>query len=251
MLSKAIYGSLILAAAIALPAQAADCTLEDRSCIIGSMLETAKQIETPAWRDQTYRELAKTLAFDGDIDGAITLIEKIETPDTKAMTIRGIGMAAADNKLTKEQYAEIFQKLRTAANKIPHPPSFAIALTYIAMSQAFAGDNDGAWKTAAEMENEALRHKAYAETAEIQAEKGDVAAAMKSIGFIGSVAFKNKSYQTVSKILADKKELDGALKAAQAITNPFKKAESLQYVLDTQKPREVPHSKSEDTGIDP
>jgi hypothetical protein len=249
--NKALYLLFALSLICAVPAMAAECALKDRACVINSLREAAGKIETVAWRDQTYRELAKTLAFDGDTDGAIALIEKIETPDTKAMTIRGIGMAAADNNLSKEQYVDIFQKLRVAADKITHPPSYAIALTYIAMSQAFAGDNEGAWKTASEMENEALRHKAYAETAEIQAEKGDYAAASKSIEFIASEAFRNKAYGTVSKILANGKKLDDALSAAQAITNPYKKAEALQYVLDVQKPREISHLKNEKTGTEP
>lgn len=249
MIRPLIVFLIFLMAAGASPA--AECTLKDRACVLTSLRAEADKIETPAWRDQTYRELAKTLAFDGDIDGGIALIEKIENPDTKAMTIRGIGMSVADNKYSKEEYDSIFQKLRLTANKITHPPSYAIALTYIAMSQAFAGDNDGAWKTASEMENEALRHKAYAETAEIQAEEGDAPAAMKSIGFITSSAFQNKAYGTVAKILADKNLLDEALKAAQAITNPYKKAETLQYILDKQKPREVPHSKNEEIGKEP
>jgi hypothetical protein len=244
--NKAICTFVVLASALALPAQAAECALSDRPCIIESLRASADKIETPAWRDQTYRELAKTLAFEGNIDGAIALIDKIETPDTKAMTIRGIGMAAADNKLTPERYAEIFQKLRASADKIVHPPSYAIALTYIAMAQAFAGDNEGAWKTAADMENVALRHKAYGETAEIQAERGDFDSCMKSIDLIGAASFRNKSYETVSKIFADSKRLDEALRSAQMITNPYKKASALQYVLDKQKPREVAHLKHED-----
>lgn len=251
MLREAIILSLFLSAGFVIPAKAEDCALKDRACVITSLRTTADQIETPAWRDQTYRELAKTLAFEGDIDGAIALIPKIENQDTKAMTIRGIGMAAADTKHSKEDYVVIFQKLREAANKITDAPSYAIALTYIAMSQAFAGDNDGAWRTASEMSNEALRHKAYGETAEIQAEEGDAAAAMKSIGFITSSAYQNKAYATVSKILADKDHLEDALKAAQAVTNPYKKAEALQYLLDKQKPREVPHSKTEEIGTEP
>lgn len=234
---------LLLPVAAYAQAPAAECPLEDRACVIGSMESTAAKIENAAWRDQTYREIAKTLAFEGNVDAAIAMIDKIETPDTKAMTIRGIGMAVADNKLPREQYASIFEKLHAVAAKIEHPPSHAIALTYIAMAQAFAGDNEGAWKTSAGMENDALRHKAYGETAEIQAEKGDFEAAMKSIGFIDSSSYKNKSLTTVSKILADHNDLTGALKAAQAVTEPYKKAQALQYVLDKQKPREVPYEK--------
>lgn len=217
------------------------CADADRACILGLLEKEAAAIDNADWRDQTYRELAKTLAFDGQPEKAITLIEKIENPDTKAMTIRGIGMATADRKLPKADADAVFASLRTEANKITHAPSFAIALTYIAMSQAFAGDNDGAWKTAGEMQNDALKHKAYGETAEIQAERGDFNAAMTSIGYIDSLSFRNKSYQTVSKLLADKKMYGEAVQAAQKIDNAYKKAEAMQYVLDQQKPREVPH----------
>ena len=215
------------------------CAIDDRACVIAELRDSADKIENKNWRDQTYREISKTLAFDGHIDDAISLIETIETPDTKAMTIRGIGMAVADNKLPKEEYDSAFTKLRVAAEKISHPPSYAIALTYIAMAQAFAGDNEGAWATAADMENDALRHKAYGETAEIQAEQGNFTAAMKSIAFIGSAAYRNKSYSIISKILADSGKLNESLKAAQSVSNAYKKSQALQYVLDKQKPREV------------
>jgi hypothetical protein len=203
----------------------------------------AANIENHSWRDQTYRELAKTLAFDGDVEQAISIIDLIQTPDTKAMTIRGIGMAVADNKMSKEQYDDIFKKLGAAAQKITDPPSHAIALTYIAMSQAFAGQNEEAWATAKAMENESLRHKAYGETAEIQAERGDFNSAMKSIGFIEAESYKNKAYATVSKILADGKLYNEALKAANNITNAYEKTSSMQYALDAQKPREVEKKK--------
>ena len=217
------------------------CSIDDRACVIREMIESAAHIENKSWRDQTFREIAKTMAFDGDIDGAVAMIEKIETPDTKAMSIRGIGMAAADNEYTKDEYDEIFGKLRVAAEKIKHPPSYAIALTYIAMAQAFARDNEGAWATAADMENDALRHKAYGETAEIQAEHGDFEAAKKSIAFIESEAFRNKAYTNISKILADTGKLQESLEAAQAITNAYKRTVAIQYTLDQQKPREIPH----------
>lgn len=240
--------TLAIALAIAGPTFAQDtqelqpaCPPQDRKCIIEMLYRSAAKIERADWRDQTYRELAKTLAFDGDVDAAIEVIEHITSPDTKAMAIRGIGMAVADTKPPKPQNSDVFEKLKVAAGKITDPPSNAIAYTYIAMSQAFAGDNEGAWLTASEMKNEALRHKAYGETAEIQAENGDFIAAMKSIDFITSIAFKNKSYNTVSKILADGQLISEATQAAQAITDPYMESEALQYILDTQKPRDIPH----------
>jgi hypothetical protein len=213
------------------------CSIEDRACILKAMTATAAKIEQTSWRDQTYREIAKTLAFEGDIEGAVALISKIETPDTKAMTIRGIGMAAAEQRF-KDRYAEIFALLRSEAEKIEHPPSYAIALTYIAMSQAFAGDSESAWKTASDMKNDALRHKAYAETAEIQAEQGNFDHAMKSIAFIESESFRNKAYVITSRILAEKGKIDDGYQAAMKITNPYQKAAAVQTVLDIQKPRE-------------
>ncbi len=218
--------------ALSIPSHAFSCEIADTACALNMIAVEAAKIENVSWRDQTYRELAKSLAADGQTEKAIALIEKIETPDTKAMTIRGIGMEAADLMLPPEAYNALFASLRAEAEKITHPPSYAIALTYIAMSQAFAKDNAGAWKTASEMENDALRHKAYGETAEIQAEFGDYAAAMKSIELIESVAFRNKAYSIVSKILVDKGFLQEGLNASEKITNAYKKAQSVQHVLN-------------------
>ena len=210
------------------------CQASERACIIAALIRTTEGIENASWRDQSYREIAKSLAANGSFDEAVEVWGKIENPDTKAMTIRGIGMAAADHNLSQERYDSLFTTLRNKAETIDHPPSYAIALTYIAMAQAFADDDAGAWKTAASMDNDALRHKAYGETAEIQAERGDVNAAMKSIGYIESVAFRNKAYALVSKILADQGMFDEALVAAEPLTNAYKKAKALQYVLDQQ-----------------
>lgn len=214
------------------------CKINDRTCVLNALESSTVKIEKKAWRDQTYRELAKTYAADGHTDKAIEIISKIETPDTQALTIRGIGMAAAKNDLSKKEYNRLFTKLRIAAEKIKHQPSYAIALTYVAMAQAFAGDNDGAWETASDMANAALRHKAYGETAEIQAEMGNFSAAMKSIGFIESEAYRNKAYGHISKILADHGHLQHAYDAALSVTNAYKKSSSIQYLLNVQKPQD-------------
>jgi len=227
-------------------AQDTPCKAADRACVIGALIKASEGIENANWRDQSYREIAKSLAADGRFDQALGVWGRIENPDTKALTIRGIGMAAADHNLDDDTYQVLFTQLRAKAETIEHPPSYAIALTYIAMAQAFAGDDDGAWATAASMENDALRHKAYGETAEIQAEVGNVAGAMKSIGYIESVAFRNKAYALVSKILADRGMYDAALQAAAPLTNAYKKAKALQYVLDKQmQAKNAQKSKSE------
>lgn len=215
------------------------CNHDDRACVLKQMLIASQSIENEAWRDQTYREIAKTYAADNNVDEAVKTLNLITNPDTKALTIRGIGMALAPLNLSPEILKTHFTTLRAKAEEIKHPPSYAIALTYIAMAQAFADDNEGAWKTASEMENDALRHKAYGETAEIQAEKKNYTAAKISIEKIESAAYKNKSYSIVSKILADQGLLADSYIAANEITNPYKKAQSLQYILDTQKPRDI------------
>ena len=217
------------------------CDANNRTCIIEELLNSTQDIENKAWRDQTYREIAKTKAFEGDFENAVLIIDQIQTPDTKAMTIRGIGMAIAAQDHTQDDLHQMFSRLRTEADTISHPPSYAIALTYISMSQAFAGDNEGAWKTAADMENSALRNKAYGETAEIQAEKGDFTAAKTSIEKIDSLSFRNKAYSITSGIFADSQMYAAAYKAAHEITNSYKKAQSLQYMLDQQKPRDTKH----------
>ncbi len=227
-------------------AQQNPCASGDRSCILESLRAEAEKIDNRSWRDQTYRELAKTYAFEGETDKALAMIDKIETPDTKAMTIRGVGMAVADRKLPPAAYQPVFAALHEKAQSISHPASHAIALTYIAMAQAFAGDNDGAWATAAAMDNPALQHKAYGETAEIQAERGDFNSAMKSEDFISDEPYRNKSLHTVSKIFADGGHFESALGAAEKIKNPYMKAQALQYILDRQKPREITKELSKD-----
>lgn len=132
----------------------AKCNATDKLCLMAEIKETADNIEKQSWRDQAYRELAKSYTYEGHPDKAITLIGEIKTPDTKAMTIRGIGMAAADSHWKqKERYTDLFKKLTFEAEKIEHPPSYAIAYTYIAMAQAFAKDDDGAMETARGMKN--------------------------------------------------------------------------------------------------
>lgn len=212
-----------------------DCTAEDRPCLLKYLHSVAKNIDRDAWRDQTLRELAKSYTADRMIDNAIAVIDEIKNPDTKAMTIRGIGMELADLNLSKKEQDAVFKRLTDESHKITHPPSFAIALTYVAMGQAFARDNEGAWATAASMENDALRHKAYGETAEIQAERGNLDAALKSISFIETDSYRNKSYSLVSKILADQNMFAEALVAANGGTNAYKKAASILYILNKEK----------------
>ena len=213
-------------------AQAA-CLGTDKLCIMEEIKANAPKIEQQSWRDKTYRELAKSYTTEGQEDKALLLIDLIKTPDTKAMTIRGIGMAAADKKWTdKARYDALFKNLSVAAEKIDHPPSYAIAYTYIAMAQAFAGDDAGAMATAKGMENEALRNKAFGESAEIQAERGDYNAAMTSIAEINSLAFRNKAYATIADIFTKFGEVEKAYQSASKIDNAYAKAQAFQHIVN-------------------
>ena len=214
------------------------CQTSDKICILEELQGTIEGIEKESWRDKAYRELAKSYTYEEQEDRAITLINKIQNPDTKALTIRGIGFAAADRDFAPKRYAALFQKLTAEASKIDHPPSYGIALTYIAMAQAFAGDNAGATLTAKSMENDALRHKAFGETAEIQAERGDYAAATASIAHIDSLPFRNKAHRIVSKIFVQQGLIDEAYTTAQKIENAYMKAQALQLILNHDNPEE-------------
>lgn len=211
----------------------ASCDVNDKLCVMAEVKKISETIDEKSWRDKTLRELAKSYTYEGHEDKAISLIDDIQTPDTKAMTIRGIGMAAADSKWKdKERYKNLFKKLTAKAETIEHKPSYAIAYTYIAMSQAFAKDDEGAMATAKGMDNAALRHKAFGETAEIQAERGDFEAAMISIAEIESTSFKNKAYGTVSRIFIKRGKLAEAYQSAQKIDNPYARAQVLQNIIN-------------------
>ncbi len=198
-------------------------------------LDTIATIEETRWRNQAYRDLAISMAFADSVDGGINLIEKIDNPDTQAMTIRAIGMAKAIHQdLTKEEYQSLFSKLSAAAELIEDEGARDIAYTYIAMAQAFAGLDEDATITTQGMTNDALRYKAYGETAEIQAERGDYNSALQSINAINSVAFKNKALGLVSERMIKHKNMDKAFEFAQMITNPTKKVEAIQKIIDVQ-----------------
>ncbi len=209
-----------------------NCTAMDRPCLMRQIAALAPTINQQDWRDQTYRELAKTYAYEGEMDKAIALIPQIQKPDTKAMTIRGIGMAAASLKLPQGRYNALFTKLTEEANKISDGSAHGIALTYIAMAQAYAGDDNGARKTAATMTNAALRNKAYGETAEIQADRGDIANATISLDAIDVQSFKNKALDTVSKIFVNKAMINEAYSLSIKIDNAYLKTKSIQRILN-------------------
>ncbi len=244
-----ITGLFIFVAPVAMAQdKVPSCAAMDRPCLMRQIQTLAPAINQQDWRDQTYRELAKTYSYEGDTDKAIALIEKIQKPDTKAMTIRGIGMAAASLKLPQGRYNVLFAKLTEEAKKITDVSAHGIALTYVAMAQAYAGDDRGARATAASMTNAALRNKAYAETAEIQAERGDVANATLSLDAIDASSFKGKALDTVSKIFVGKAMINEAYMMAMKIDNAYLKTKSLQRILNKGNAEEQDMEPSENLG---
>ena len=104
IIAMALAAFLIATTPVMAQETGAACAPEDTDCLLLQLETEAGKIETVSWRDQTYRELAKLLAHEKKLDRAIALIDKIQSPDTKAMTIRGIGMAAADENFTADEY---------------------------------------------------------------------------------------------------------------------------------------------------
>ncbi len=208
------------------------CAAMDRPCLMKQIEALVPSIEQQDWQDQTLRELAKTYTYEGQEGKAIALIARIQNNDTKAMTVRGIGMAAAGGQWTQDRYATLFTRLAEEARKINHAPSQGIAYTYIAMSQAFAGDDAGARRTAAAMQNVALRNKAYGETAEIEAQRGDLKNALVTLAAIDSAPYRNKAYDTVSKIFLEKAMIEESYQCAAKIDNAFLRAKSVQRILN-------------------
>lgn len=212
------------------------CSVDDHACLFRQIEGEAVKITEPRWRNQAYRDLAVSMAMDGEYDNAASQIDKIDNADTQAMTVRAIGMAVAiHQKLSVETYRLIFSKLDKKAATIKDPGAKDIAYTYIAMAQAFAGLDDDATKTTDNMSNPALKHKAFGETAEIQAERGDYDHALKSINAIDSTAFRNKALYTVADIFIKRGEFDNALKLANQISNPTKKIAAIQDILNARQ----------------
>jgi hypothetical protein len=208
------------------------CAAMDRPCLMKQLEALVPQIDKPDWQDQTLRELAKTYTYEGEPEKAVALIEKIRDNDTKAMTIRGIGMAAATAKYDHTKSEWLWKRLSEEALKITHAPSQGIAFTYISMAQAFAGDDEAARRTASTMTNTALKHKAYGEAAEIEADRGDLTNALKSLEFIDNPPYRNKQYDIVSRIFLDKAMVEEAYACASKIDNAYLKAKSIQRILN-------------------
>lgn len=192
-------------------------------------------IDEGRWKDQALRELAKSYTLNGAPNKAIKLISYINNADTKALTIRGIGMNYAKISQDISRLDALFEELKSVADTIEHKPSKEIAYTYIGMAQSYANMDKEAVSTALSMQNPALKNKALGEIAEIQAEQNKYKLSFDTLALIEDVSFKNKAYRIISKIYAQNGSYKASYDAAILNLNLTSRAESLQALINAQE----------------
>lgn len=206
------------------PSALSQCKATSLKCLLDATAAEAQAIEEPRWRDQILRDLVMRYADAGYARNALPLIPQLQNGDTRAMAIRaaGMGLAKHSDDKSKDSDSAYFTQLKGLADTIEHEGARAIAYTYIAMAQAMAGLDEEATVTAKNMSNSALRNKAFAENAEIQAEREDKKAALASISHIDDAAFRDKAYSITADIFIKQGRFEDALDMAAHITNSYK-----------------------------
>ncbi|MCB1556845.1 MAG: hypothetical protein KDJ15_05980 [Alphaproteobacteria bacterium] len=210
------------------------CEAQDTACLFGLLGEAGAAIAEPVWRDQTYRETAKLLAYDGRAEEALALLPLIGNPDTQAMTLRGIGVALAGTTIPDSDKQALYGRLVAAGAGIVQPESRAIALRYVAKGQALAGFDDSARATIRKIDNLSQSDKAFEEVAEVQAKAERLDQALLSIADIRSPAYRDRAHGAVSKICAGRGLYPQALRAAEKIENPYNRGQALLTILEGQ-----------------
>jgi len=205
------------------------CQSDQLKCILDYTYQNTDAIEDQRWKDQTLRDLVMRYADAGYAPSALPIIPQINNPDTRSMAIRaaGMGLAKHSTAASRDSDTAYFTALKALANDIAHDGAREIAFTYIAMGETYAGQDEAATQTAMGMKNGALRNKALAESAEIQAERGDQNKAMESISHIDDPAFKDKAYTITAAIFIKGQKYDEALFMASHIENPYKQSKIL------------------------
>ncbi|MCB9988941.1 MAG: hypothetical protein H6868_06355 [Rhodospirillales bacterium] len=218
----------------ALSQDAKVCAAKDTACLLKELETVSEKIDEARWRDQTYRELAKLLTHEKKTDEALALIEKVENSDTRAMTIRGIGVAAAETDLSDTEKKALYDSLILAAQEIESDASRPIALRYVAKGQVLAGFDDDGRATTVSIDNLSQRDKAYEEIAEVEAKQNKLDQALQSIAGIESPPYRDRARSAVSRIFAGKGQYEEALTAARAIENAYTRADALRLILTKQ-----------------
>ncbi len=228
-------------------AQAADapplCASGDNTCLFTALQNATKNIDNDRYRDQTLRDMSKLMIHEKNFPAAIDLFHQIKSADTKAMTLRGIGVATAETDFLESDKKNIYTNLIEAAEEITEEDSRVIALRYVAKGQALAGFDDDAHATMRMIDNRSQRDKAFEEIAEVQAKQDKLGEAVKSIAAIESPPYRDRAYGAISKIFVHKENYESAIKTAQMIETPYNRAQALLLILTAQiTPAEVfPH----------
>lgn len=229
------------------------CANDDPACLIKDLHESIAKIADFHWRDQVLREVAKALTEKGYPELALRIIEQVENQDTKAMTIRGIGVNTAKLSMPDDQKTYIYNQLKVAANNLSDAPSKDIAFRYIAKGQALAGFDAEADKTVDAVKDTSQRDKAYEEIAEVQAAQAKLDNVMETIARIESPSYRDRAYGAASKIFIKNGQIDPALKLAYKIETPYNRAQALLLVMkaETAQDQAAAESDEDKTKSDP
>ena len=224
---------LLVLGAQATHARDTACEKPLQACLLHDLQAAITKIDKQTWTDRALRDYARVQTELGDVDPALRAEEKIDTPDTRAIAIRGIAIAVAESDRDAPLKTRIFAKLDQHAKALEHAPSRAIARTYIAKARAIAGRDRAAYQIAAKIDNTDMRNKAYGAIAEAQARQGRIKAVMTSLGKVDDTGYRNRQYKTTAKMLADGGDMKAARRLANAIEgNAVLRAGTLQALLN-------------------
>jgi predicted negative regulator of RcsB-dependent stress response len=211
--------------------QQINCDRENHTCHYEALLQTVKDIENTKWKDQTYKDVSVLLTSSNQPLKALKTLNLISNPDTKAMAIRACAKVVAEHDSYKKNASQLFEQLITSADSIEHPPSKAIAYTYIAIAQAEYGAFPNALNTASLMHNESLKNKALAEISKIMAQRNQFNETIEALSSIQSEHYRDKTSLSISKIYSENNQYDEAMKIMSMIHNPYQKSQSLLAII--------------------
>ena len=203
------------------------------SCAGAALDKLIPQIYNTRWRDQSFREQAKILIRHGSVDKAMSLLPQISNEDTKALTIRAIGIGMAELPLAPAAQNEYFDTLHKQAMTISHTGSQEIAMTYIAIAEASAGLFERALTSARTLRTNSLRNKSYQEIAEVLSAKGDTDNSFAALNLIDDPSFRNKAYGVIAAVFIKHGQLAAALQFAEHIEDPYIKSNSFLNIMNT------------------
>ena len=205
--------------------------------ILREALEPARKIEDPVRRDETLRDVADGLALLGDVPAAVTAMNAMANPLTRAGTVPTIAKAQAErgDLAGARRTAEILDN--------PHVQQGGyrnVTFALVAEALARSGNWDEAVKRARRCD-EWGRAYAIADVIRIRAEEGDLDGAIRQVERLENTAVpapqaggpplpspRRMAIVKLVGILAEKKELDRADRLLDA--HPDAMAEGLAAI---------------------